>query len=61
MKNIETPNLNLINFSYLIDTLSIPMLVMLGAPTKCVEFGLRQAQTYNGAIKQSNYAYHGGC
>ena len=56
---VETPLLNLLNFSSLITTNATRMKLLSGE-TKCVEFGLRRAQGPNGALTASKYAYLGG-
>ena len=56
---IETPLLNLLNFSCLVATNASRMKIIAGS-SKCIEFGLRRAQGPNGALTASKYAYLGG-
>lgn len=57
---LETPILNLINFSSLVATNASRMKMTSGPNVSCVEFGLRRAQGPNGAMTASKYAYLGG-
>ena len=57
---LETPILNLINFSSLVCTNASRMVLTAGDKVKCVEFGLRRAQGPNGALTASKYSYMGG-
>lgn len=57
---IETPILNLINFSTLICTNACRMVYRAGPKVKCLEFGLRRAQGPNGGMTASKYSYLGG-
>ncbi|MEO1653454.1 MAG: nicotinate phosphoribosyltransferase, partial [Bacteroidota bacterium] len=57
---LETPLLNIINFQTLIATKAARMnLATKGEPV--LEFGLRRAQSIDGAISASRAAYIGGC
>jgi nicotinate phosphoribosyltransferase len=56
---VETPILNLLNFSSLVAT-NASRMHMIAAPTQCVEFGLRRAQGPNGALTASKYSMLGG-
>lgn len=57
---LETPILNLINFSTLIATKSARVCIAAnGDPV--LEFGLRRAQGFDGALTASRAAYIGGC
>lgn len=47
---IETPILNLLNFSTLVCTNAARMKIKAGEKVKCIEFGLRRAQGPNGAL-----------
>ena len=55
---LETPILNLINFSSLVCTNGARMKWVANA--RCIEFGLRRAQGPNGALTASKYSYLGG-
>ncbi|CAI2366046.1 unnamed protein product [Moneuplotes crassus] len=57
---IETPILNLINFSTLLCTNAARMKIRSGPKVKCIEFGLRRAQGPNGGMTASKYSYMGG-
>ena len=57
---LETPLLNLINFSSLVTTNASRMKLTSGPNVGCVEFGLRRAQGPNGALTASKYAFMGG-
>ena len=57
---LETPILNLINFSSLVCTNASRMNLTAGPDVKCVEFGLRRAQGPNGALSASKYSFMGG-
>lgn len=57
---LETPLLNLINFSSLVCTNAARMKFLAGEQRTCIEFGLRRAQGPNGAITASKYSYLGG-
>lgn len=57
---LETPILNLINFSSLVTTNASRMYLTAGQKVKCVEFGLRRAQGPNGSLTASKYSYLGG-
>ena len=57
---IETPILNLINFSTLLCTNAARMKIRSGSKVKCIEFGLRRAQGPNGGMTASKYSYMGG-
>lgn len=57
---IETPILNLINFSSLLCTNATWMVMRAGPKVKCLEFGLWRAQGPNGAMTASKYSYIGG-
>ena len=56
---IETPLLNMTNFSTLLCTNATRM-VQVAGNSKCVEFGLRRAQGPNGAMIASKFSYLGG-
>ena len=56
---IESPILNLTNFSSLLTTNATRMF-MRAKGSKCVEFGMRRAQGPNGAMIASKYSYLGG-
>ena len=57
---LETPILNLINFQTLIATKASR--IKLAAKNKeVIEFGLRRAQGFNGAMSASRAAFVGGC
>jgi nicotinate phosphoribosyltransferase len=56
---IETPLLNLTNFSTLLATNASRMRLLAGE-SQCVEFGLRRAQGPNGAMIASKYSYLAG-
>lgn len=56
---IETPLLNLTNFSTLVRT-NASRLKLLAKNSSCVEFGLRRAQGPNGAMTASKYSFLGG-
>lgn len=56
---IETPLINLTNFSSLLTTNAARLKLRAGT-SACVEFGLRRAQGPNGAMTASKYAYLGG-
>jgi nicotinate phosphoribosyltransferase len=57
---METPILNLINFSSLVCTNGARMKWIAGENKTCIEFGLRRAQGPNGAMTASKYSYLGG-
>ena len=57
---IETPILNLINFSSLICTNAARFVIKSGPKVKCLEFGLRRAQGPNGALTATKYSVLGG-
>ena len=57
---METPILNLINFSSLVCTNGARMKWVAGEDKTCIEFGLRRAQGPNGAMTASKYSYLGG-
>lgn len=57
---IETPILNLINFSTLLCTNAARMKIRAGKSVKCLEFGLRRAQGPNGGLTASKYSFMGG-
>jgi len=57
---LETPILNLINFSSLVCTNAARMRFLVGENKSCIEFGLRRAQGPNGAMTASKYSYLGG-
>ncbi len=57
---IETPLLNIINFSTLIATKSARICAATGGEP-VLEFGLRRAQGVDGALSASRAAYIGGC
>ena len=57
---LETPILNLINFSSLVTTNASRMYLASGPEVSCVEFGLRRAQGPNGSLTASKYSYLGG-
>ncbi len=57
---METPLLNLINFSSLVCTNGARMKWVAGQNKRCIEFGLRRAQGPNGAMTASKYSYLGG-
>ena len=57
---LETPILNLINFSSLICTNASRMKLTSGENVGCVEFGLRRSQGPNGALTASKYSFMGG-
>jgi nicotinate phosphoribosyltransferase len=57
---METPLLNLINFSSLVCTNGARMKWIAGENKRCIEFGLRRAQGPNGAMTASKYSFLGG-
>ena len=57
---LETPLLNMINFSSLVCTNASRFKLTAGPNVSCVEFGLRRAQGPNGASVASKYSYLGG-
>lgn len=57
---IETPILNLINYSTLVCTNAARMKIKAGNKVKCIEFGVRRAQGPNGGMTASKYSYMGG-
>ena len=60
LQMMETPLLNLINFSSLVCTNAARMKWIAGENKRCIEFGLRRAQGPNGAMTASKYSYLGG-
>ena len=56
---IESPLLNLTNFSTLVRT-NASRLKLIAKDSSCIEFGLRRAQGPDGAMTASKYAYLGG-
>ena len=57
---VETPLLNIINFQTLIAT-KAARICQAAQGDPVIEFGLRRAQGFDGAIAASRAAYVGGC
>lgn len=60
LQMLETPILNLLNFSSLVCTNASRFRLLARPEVKCVEFGLRRAQGPNGALTASKYSVLGG-
>ncbi len=58
---IETPVLNMINFQTLVATKAARICHLAAAGQPVLEFGLRRAQGFDGALSASRAAYLGGC
>ena len=57
---LESPMLNLINFQTLIAT-KAARICLAASPDPVIEFGMRRAQGFDGAISASRAAFIGGC
>ena len=58
---IETPILNIVNFQTLVATKAARLCHIAAAGQPVLEFGLRRAQGFDGALSASRAAYLGGC